>query len=391
MPGSALKFAAFACGAVACAGIAYAALAITRVRKFRQTASEPHPRGSTPVTILKPLHGLEPQLFENLSSFCNQEYPAYQVVFGSADGSDPALDVARAVAARHSQCDVEIVAGRAQPTGNPKIGNLLGMIDRARHPIVLVADSDIFAADGYLHAVAQCFDDPHVGAATCVYGGNPGRSFASALGAMQINDHFAPSVMVASLLEPLTYCFGATMAVRRDVLERIGGFEAIADHLADDYLLGKRVHDAGFRVALVPYAVQTTVADESLEQLWRHELRWARAIFGQRPAGYAGSIVTYALPFAGAFAVLARTPFSVLALVCAAALRVWLHSEGRRTFAPQAPETPWLIPLRDLFGMAVWACSFFGKRVQWKSDAYRLDSGGRMAHGPEKCNDCVHH
>lgn len=373
-----------AAGALAAAGIAYTAIALARVRTFRKDAERYASRASTPVTVLKPLYGSEQHLFENLCSFCDQEYPEFQIVFGAADPDDPALEVARAVAAQFPDRDIEIVAGAAKPAGNPKIGNLLGMIDRARHPIVIIADSDIRAGTTYLHAVAACFSDPDIGAATCIYGAIPGPALASKLGAMQVNDQFAPSVMVARAIEPLTYCFGATMAVRRDVLERIGGLDSISEHLADDYLLGKRVTEAGYRIALVPYAVQTTVADDSIPTLWRHELRWARAILGQRGAGYAGSIVTYALPFGAAFALLARTPLSALAFGVACVLRIALHYEGRRTFAPQAPATPWLIPLRDLFGIAAWAGGFFAKRVLWKSDAYRLDAGGRMAAGPKE-------
>lgn len=379
-----MKPLALAAGALTLAGIAYTAIALARVRTFRKDAERYAPRASAPVTVLKPLYGDEPQLFENLRSFCDQDYPEFQVVFGAADPNDPALEVARAVAAQFPERDIAIVSGAAKPTGNPKIGNLLGLIDRARHPILVIADSDIHVGTTYLHAVAACFSDPDVGAATCIYGAIPSAGIVSELGAMQVNDQFAPSAMVAGAIEPLTYCFGATMAVRRDVLERIGGLQSISEHLADDYLLGKRVTEAGYRIALVPYAVQTMAADDSMSTLWRHELRWARAILGQRGAGYIGSIVTYALPFGAAFALSARTPLAAFAFAIACALRVALHYEGRRTFAPQAPGTPWLIPLRDALGVAVWAGSFFTKRVLWKSDDYRLDAGGRMAVGPKE-------
>lgn len=384
MPVSIAKLLTFAAGAGTIAGIAYTALAIAQVRAFRIKERAQRATASVPVTILKPLHGIEPNLFENLSSFCDQDYGTYHVIFGAADPSDPALEVAHAVKARFADCDIEIVANNAKPAGNPKIGNLLGMIDRARYPIIAIADSDIRAGPGYLHALAACFDDPNVGAATCAYGGVPGSTFASRLGAMHVNDQFAPSVMVAGAIEPLTYCFGATMAVRRDVLERIGGLDVLADHLADDYLLGKRITEAGYGVALVPYAVQTTVSDDTLASLWRHERRWSRAILGQRPGGYAGSVVTYVLPFAAIFALAARTPVSAVLLATAAALRVVLHFDGGRTFAPATRPRPWLIPLRDCFGLAVWISAFFGKRVRWQTDEFHLKAGGRMAAGTKE-------
>lgn len=384
MPASIGRLLTFAAGAGALAGIAYTAIAITRVRAFRAIASRSTALSKVPVTILKPLHGNEPQLFENLRSFCDQEYGTFQVIFGAADPADPALEIARAVAACFPEREIEIVAGNAKSAGNPKIGNLLGMIGAARYPLIVIADSDIRVGRSYLHAVASCFDDPQVGAATCIYGGIPGPSAASRLGAMHVNDEFAPSVMVAGALEPLRYCFGATMAVRRDVLERIGGLESLADHLADDYILGKRVTEAGYRVALVPQPVQTTVSDDTLGALWRHERRWSRAILGQRPAGYIGSVVTFALPLAAVFTIASRTPLSAAVLALAAALRVVLHFESRRAFAPQTPVEPWLIPVRDCFGMAVWASSFFGKRVHWKTDQYQLEAGGRMALGTKE-------
>ncbi len=379
-----LKALAFASGAGTLAGIAYTAFAISRVRRFRKWVSATSMRSRTPLTILKPLHGDEPRLFENLCSFCDQEYPEYQIVFGAADPQDPALETARAVARRFPRVDVEIVAGNAQPAGNPKIGNLLGMIGRARHPVIVIADSDIRVSRTYLQAVASSFDDPRTGAATCVYGGAPEDTFAARLGALHVNDHFTPSALVAAAIEPLTYCFGATMAVRGDVLERIGGLQRLAPHLADDYLLGKYVSEAGYGVALIPCAVQTTVSDTTLSALWRHELRWARAILGQRPAGYAGSIVTYVLPFAFAFAGLSRTPFACGLFAVAATVRTILHFQARSAFAPQTAPAPWLIPLRDAFGAAVWLASFCGRNVRWQDEDYRLNAGGRMAAGPKE-------
>lgn len=384
MPGSAIKAFAWLAGAGAIAGIGYTALAIWRIRAFRKTSASPPRSTVIPVTILKPLCGNEPHLFENLCSFCDQDYAEFQIVFGAQDPADPALEVARAVKARFPDRDIEIVAGNGKPSANPKVGNLLGLIGSARHPLIVIADSDIRAGRNYLQTVAACFADPQIGAATCPYGGVASASIPSQLGAMYVNDQFMPSVMVATAIEPLTYCFGATIAVRAGVLRRIGGLEALADHLGDDYYLGKLVTQAGYRIALVPYAVQTTVADEHVSALWKHELRWARTILKQRPAGYAGSIVTYALPFATLFALAARTPPAYAALALAATLRTWLHYEAAAAFSPQTRPAPWLIPLRDSFGVAVWLASFFGKRVLWKSDAYQVGSGGRMAVGPKE-------
>jgi len=372
------KFVTLGLGAATLAGIGYTALAIARVRAFREAAARYRPRCAAGVTILKPLHGDEPHLFENLCSFCEQDYPEFQVLFAAADPRDPALEVAREVARRFPRLDITIVDTHGARAANPKIANVLAMMPYARHGLIVVADSDIRVGPAYLHAVASCFDDSRTGAATCVYGGVPNPTLTAQLGAMHVNDHFAPSVLVANALEDLTYCFGATMAVRREVLEQIGGFEALADRLADDYVLGNRVSAAGYRVALVPYAVATRVADESLRALWRHERRWARTIAGQRRIGYAGSVLTYALPLATVFYAAARTRSAAALCLIAAAARARLHYEARRTFAPGTRPAPWLIPLRDALSVAVWASAFFARRVHWQDAAYAVEPDGRM-------------
>jgi ceramide glucosyltransferase len=198
---------------------------------------------------------------------------------------------------------------------------------------------------------------------------------------MHVNDGFAPSVLVAEALEPLTYCFGATMAVRRDVLERAGGLAALGDHLGDDYLLGQAVVRAGYRVELASYIVQTAVDDLAFGSIWRRELRWARTISAVRPAGFAASGITHALPFSLAFAAVSRTPVSLGTAALAAVLRVLLHYESGKTFAPDVARSPLLIPFRDVLSFAVWAASFFGRRVEWRSHGYEVEAGGRMADG----------
>jgi ceramide glucosyltransferase len=248
----------------------------------------------------------------------------------------------------------------------------------------VVADSDMRVGNAYLRTIVAPFADENVGGVTCIYGGTPNSAIASQLGAMHVNDHFSPSVLVATALEPLTYCFGATMAVRRTVLESGGGFEALGNRLGDDYALGKLVFDAGRSVQLSRYVVHTSVTDNDLRALWLHELRWARTILSQRPAGYTGSIITYALPFAAGFAALAPSRFSVALLACAAALRTLLHYEARATFAAHVRATPWLIPLRDALGVAIWVTAFLGRRVHWRSARFEVEAGGQMAAAPKE-------
>lgn len=364
-------------------GVAYTALAIARTRAFRKSATEPHAQYTPPVTVLKPLHGAEPNLYTNLRSLCEQVYPDYQIIFGAAAKDDPALEAARRLQREFPQCDIEIVSGAALPAKNPKVGNLLGMIGRAKHGIILIADSDICVGRSYLQAVSSCFADANAGVATCIYGGTPSGNVPSQLGAMFVNEQFAPSVLVAQTIEPLTYAFGATMAVRTDVLDRIGGLAALADHLGDDYLLGKLAMQAGYQVKLCPYVVHTDVHERDLRMLWLHELRWGRTIRANRPAGYAGSIVTNVFPLALLFALSTRSAIAgTVALAAAATLRILLHEEARKTFAPHTRHSPWLIPVRDALTLGVWCASFLGRNVAWRGDRYCVNSDGRMVGSP---------
>ncbi len=371
-------------------GIAYTAIAIAQVRRFRNRPRLPD-NAALGVSVLKPLAGDEPGLRENLRSFCDQTYRNYQVVFGAADARDPALRIARELQSEYSQVAIDIVSGRAVRARNRKIGNVLGMIDAARHPIVAIADSDIRVGPSYAASIAAAFAHERVGAATCLYGARPvHRGVFSRLGAMFVNEQFAPSVLVGRLLEPLTYCFGASMAVRVDVLQSIGGIEALADELGDDYRLGHLVARAGFKVALCDQIVETAVAERSLRALLQREVRWARTIRLVRPLGFAGSVLTTGLPLPALFVAATRANgVSLLLFGLAAVLRICLQSEARKTFAPGRRAELGLIPVRDCLSLWVWCAGFSGRRVVWRRDRLRVDAAGRLVCDPIDCKDSV--
>ncbi len=371
--------AAAAAFALTAAGLAYSACEIVGMRRFRKRPQS-QPESAPPITILKPLHGDEPQLCENLRSFCEQRYPRYQVIFGARDPRDPALDVARRLVQEFPERDLCVVAGESdERAANPKIANLYGMIGKAKYDLLDIVDSDIRVGPTYLTAIAAAFRDPRVGAATCLYGGVATSGIAPQLGAMIVNEHFMASVLVAMMIERLTYCFGATMAVRRDVLDQIGGLAALAGHIGDDFMLGKLVSEAGYEVALSPYVVRMSVADPNMRTLWLHHLRWQRTVRAARPRGFAGSLVTYVLPLACLSALLSRSPVAASAiLACAATLRATVHEEARKTFAPEARLAPWLIPAADAFVFATWVASFFGSTITWRGDEYKIQAGGRL-------------
>ncbi|MBV9718167.1 MAG: bacteriohopanetetrol glucosamine biosynthesis glycosyltransferase HpnI [Candidatus Eremiobacteraeota bacterium] len=356
---------------IAIAGVFYLALACARLAAFtrrpRELASEFLPSFS----ILKPLAGLEPQLDENLRSCCDQEYAGtFEVIFCLHSRADPAFVVAERIAAEFPAC-TRIAVGENPRIVNPKIANLAKAGAEPRNEIVVIADSDIRVTRHYLRALASSFTSEKVGAATCLYAGLPNASLASRLGALQIEDVFIPSVLVALALGPLRFCLGATMAVRRSLLPTIGGLEALGETIADDHTLGRLVADRQKIVELSRYVVRTTVPERTLRELWAHELRWARTNFALAPAGYAFSFLMYALPLVLIYLLVSRNLAWGLPLALIAALmRLALHSLARRALGVNRGVDVLLVPIRDFLSLAVWFVSLFGRRVRWRGRTY---------------------
>ena len=351
----------------AAAGIAYLSVALVRMRRFERRACA-RATAFPSVTILKPLAGIEDGLYENLCSFCEQEYPVYKVLFSVREADDPAADVARRVVERFPQRAELVAGGPAIDAANPKVANLSQIIERANGDVLVFADADMRVAPSYLLEIVEPLADPKVGAVTCLFAGS-GRDPISVFAAQAINEQFVPSVLVAGALEPMRYCIGATIAMRRSDFAAIGGLEALAPHVADDYKVGMLVAERGMRVALADYVVEDVIAEPSLLTLWEHELRWSRTIRSVRPFGHAFSFLTYGLPLA----ILAGRVELILA---AAALRVAMHYTSATALGVRDPGSPLLIPLRDTFSLAVWAASFFGRNVTWRERRLRLDASG---------------
>ena len=362
--------------AAALVGIAYGITALVRVRAFgrrlRETppAADRHPA----VSILKPVRGIEPELEENLRSFCAQDYPAYDVVFGVHRADDPALPIIRRVAAAAPDRTTVVVGDGVARFRNPKMANVAPMLAHARGEILVISDSDMRVTPEYLDAVTAAFADPGVGAVTALYRGEPADdTLASALGAMCLTEQFTPSTLVANAIEPVRYVFGSTMALRREVLEEIGGIAALGDHLADDFTLGRLVTEQGYRIAVARCVVVNVVAERDLRALFEHELRWARTIRSVRPRNYLGIVLTYPLPLALVLLALARDRRPALALAALAALlRLAIHAAAHDAFGSQHRPARRLIPLRDAFGVAVWARGLWGRTVRWRGERLRV-------------------
>jgi ceramide glucosyltransferase len=362
--------------AVAGLGCLYLLVGCVAVSTFaarrRATACAP-----VPVTILKPLHGAEPCLSRRLSSFCRQDYGApVQVICGVQDPADPAVAIARLLAASPEAPRFDLVIDARAHGANPKISNLINMMAAAKHDVLVMADSDMEVGPDYLARIVAELQRPGVGAVTCVYHGVPLSGRWSTHAALGINSHFLPNVVTAVTLHLDRPCFGSTIAISRSLLSRIGGLSAFADQLADDYEIGEAVRAAGYEVAIPPFTLGHACFHERLRGLFARELRAARTVRGIAPLGYAGAFVTHPFPLALAGTLLGGE-YGLVVAAAALACRFALCICAERAF--QLPRQPyWLIPSRDLLSFGVYVWSFFGMRVQWRGLRYRVAADGSL-------------
>lgn len=373
-----LDFTAVACLILAATGCLYALVAAVLARAW--FIREPVSPAAPSVTVLKPLCGAEPHLYDNLASFCSQRYAgSAQFLFGVEDPADPAAAVVKRLQSARADLNLELVVTRGQRGANPKVANLAGLEPHIVHDVVVVSDSDIAVAPDYLAHITTALDRPGVGLVTCLYRGEAQDTLWSRLAAMAINYHFVPGVLVGLRLGLARPCFGSTLALRRDTLAAIGGFAAFRDHLADDYAIGAAVRNAGFQVIVPSFAVVHRCAEANLRDMLRHELRWARTLRAVSPRGYAGSLITHPLPFALAAACVPgfALPGGV-AVVLALSSRLVLKRAVDHTLGTSV-HGAWLGPLRDLISFAVFVASFFVAVVNWRGRRYRVRRDGTLA------------
>jgi ceramide glucosyltransferase len=341
------------------------------------------PCAQPPVTVLKPLCGIEPGLYTHLRSFCLQKYPAFQIVFGVRDPADPALHVVERIVAEFPQVSIDVVVDPQLHGDNYKTSNLINMMRRARHDILVIADSDAIVSAEYLSVVTAPLLDANVGLVTCIYRGVPTQTVWSRLGAMYINDWFMPSVILAWFFGHRQYSSGQTLCMRRDTLHAIGGLHAIADHIADDFRLGELVRATGQRIVLSDYEVEVEHHEPNADALVRHELRWMRTLQVVRPGAFRWMFFSFTLPL-GALGMLmallgiggiavAWSLFAVTA-VMRLALHVTQQLHGRRPVFSDL----WLVPARDLLLCWTWARSFSTSRITWRGSEFKVDDHGVM-------------
>lgn len=365
----------------------WSAAAFLRKRQADESARSTQPL--PPVSILKPLKGTDPDIYESFRSHCLQEYPEYEIVFGVSDPDDPAVDSVQQLQREFPSRTIRLVVSPNQLGANVKVSNLEQMLPAARYPYLLINDSDIQVERDYLRRVVAPLlnEDERVGMVTCLYRGVAASTFGSVLESLGISTDFCAGVLVARQLEGgLRFGLGSTLAFRRTDLERIGGFRSIADFLADDYELGRRIADLGLKVLLSDAIVETHLPAYDLRGFFAHQLRWARGVRDSRAGGYAGLVSTYGLVWAllvliaGGVAAWSWAVFAATMLLrTAMALTVGklvLQDRGLLRHL-------WLLPVRDLVAVAVWVASFAGHTVMWRGDRFELKNGRLIRIAPE--------
>ena len=357
------------------AGYACAALcAVLRSRRVMPSSRAKDICDSSPVSVLKPLHGAAPQLYENLRDFCVQRYPNYELIFGTCDPADPAIAIIDKLRAEFPQLSISLVIDPRLHGSNPKVSNLINMLPHARHEWLVLADSDISVAPDYLEQVTAPLGDPDTGVVTCLYRGIARQGIWAKMGRLFIDDWFAPSVRLAHAFGSTRFAFGSTIALRRDTLQAIGGFEALRDTLADDFWLGELSRQRGLRTVLSTMVVGTEVSETRLSTLWTHELRWLRTIRAIAPLGFAMSFVCFTSPMLLLGLTLAPGASTAAAALLGIGARVWLNISQRPSNLSW-PEVM-LIPLRDSLSLLEWAVALTGWRVRWHGQVlYARDDG----------------
>ena len=363
-------------------------LALRGVIKFRadarrQLRSVPDDALLPPVSVLKPVHGLEARLKENIESFFRQDYPDYEILFAADEADDAALDVVREVCARYPHIRSRVLV-TGTPWPNPVVYPFHCLAEAAAHDILVTTDSDVEVGPRYLREIVPPLLDPQVGMVTCVYRGKNVAGFFSGLTAIGMSVEMTAGVLVANLLEGMKFGLGPTTVVRKDSLAGIGGYTALKDYIAYDFAIGNLMAKAGYRVVLSAHVIDHVVNQKSLRRMWQNQLRWAQTTRYSRPKGHFGSGLIFAMPYGivglVAAGLLGHWGVGFLALGAAVLNRLaeaWLVG-WTVVRDPQIRRAPWLYPLRDLVGFVVWFASYLNLRYVWRDSRFEL-KGTRIA------------
>ena len=353
--------------------LVYSVLSVIAAMRYLAVAPASGHR-EEPISVLKPLSGLDEGLEENLRSFFEQEYPNFEMVFAVREEADPCVPLVRRLCAQYSHIPARLLLVGEPPYLHAKVYSLARLIAESRHELIVMSDSDIRVAPDFLGGIAAEFADGQTSLATCPYRAVAGRSFWSRLEAAGMNTTFWQGVLTARLLDGMKFAVGPTIVARRGAIGAIGGIERVKDYIAEDFDLGRLVAAAGFGVILSSQAIEHRIGSESIAKNFEHRIRWGRTSRRSRPAGYIGQIFTYPLPLS--LLLCAAMPHAWPVLAIATAIRyasAWMTCQ-----VVLRARLNWiLLPLEDVLGLLFWIAGFFGNTITWRGRTYRIDGQGR--------------
>jgi ceramide glucosyltransferase len=372
-----MAFAAAVLLALVAGSLVYCVLVVVAVRRYLAVRA-PELREFAPISMLKPLSGLDEGLEDNLRSYFQQDYPEFEILFAVREAADPAVPVFEKLRREFPQVPARLLVAGEPPYPNAKVYSLARMTAAARYDLLVMNDSDTRAAPHMLRAVAAEFQDERLGVATCLYRAIPGRSFWSRLEAISMNTEFLAGLLVARLVEGVKFALGPCLVARREALEGMGGFDRLKDYLAEDFVMGAFAAELGYRVSLSSCLIEHRIGSQPFRANLDHRLRWARSTRCSRPKGYAGELFTYPLPLALMLVALQPAWWPVLPVAALfRALAAW-STAGWVLRDPLTARRWWLVAVQDLASFAIWIAGFFGNTITWRGRRYRLFRDGRF-------------
>jgi ceramide glucosyltransferase len=355
----------------------YCCLTIIAAARYRAVRPEPG-NGGPSISILKPLAGVDDGLERNLATFFEQRYRSFEILFAVRSPHDPAIAVAERLRARYPDVPSRLIVTGEPPYPNAKVYSLDRMLAAAQFDLLVMSDSDIRVGPDMLSVIAAEFADERLGLATCPYRAVPGPSFWSTLEALGLNTEFLSGVLVARMLEGMKFALGPTIAARREALQAIGGFDAVKDYLAEDFVMGKLAVERGWGVILSSYVIQHRIGAQGFAANLKHRLRWNRSTRRSRPAGYIGQIFTNPVPLALLLCLAQPAWWPVMPITLLFRAAAGYATAGLVLRDPLTARLWWLVPLQDLASFAVWAGGFFGNTILWRGRKYYLLPDGKF-------------
>jgi ceramide glucosyltransferase len=357
--------------------LVYCVLTVIAAIRYRAVRLAPA-SAAPPISVLKPLAGIDDGLEENLRTFFEQRYPAFEILFAVRSAKDPAAALVESMRAHYPNVPSRLIVTGEAPYPNAKVFSLDRMLAAARYSLVVMSDSDVRVSAGMLETIAAEFADGHLGLATCPYRAVPGHSFWSTLEALGLNTEFLSGVLVARMMEGMKFALGPTIAARREALAAIGGFDAVKDFLAEDFVLGKLAAERGFGVILSSCVIQHRIGAQPFGANLRHRLRWNRSTRRSRPVGYIGQLLTNPLPL-GILLWAAHPAWwpAITAALMFRAAAAWATA-GHVLRDPLTARLFWLLPVQDLAAFLCWLLGFFGNTILWRGRKYYVLSDGRF-------------